>query len=327
MAWPKGKPNPAHQVLDEDTFIEEFYKMGAAAMSRKHQIDVRGIHHRRRGIEKRRGIVLTPPSRGGHVQQLDKHPASIQLGIQDGIILVGSDAHYWPGIVSTAHRAFVEFCKEYKPKVVVMNGDVMDFPSISRFEASSWLDWENRPSVADEIENAAAMLEEIKKASKGARHIFPLGNHDARLETRIASKAPELAKMKGVHLKDHFPDWEPCYAALVNNDTVIKHRMKGGIHATRNNTLNAGRTMVTGHLHSMKVTALSDYNGTRWGVDCGTMADPYGPQFSNYVELNPLDWRSGFCLLTIKKGKLLWPELVWVSGPGTIQFRGKEWSV
>jgi len=289
---------------------------------------VRGIHHRRRGIEKRRGIVLTPPSRGGHVQQLDQHPAVIQLGIQDGVVLIGSDAHYWPGIVPTAHRAFVEFCKEYKPKAVVMNGDILDFPAISRFEASSWLDWENRPNVADEIEYAASMLEEIYKASKSARHTWCLGNHDSRLETTIASKAPQLAKMKGVHLKDHFgEEWEPCYATFVNDGVVIKHRMKGGIHATRNNTLNAGRTMITGHLHSAKVTALSDYNGTRWGVDCGCIADPYGPQFSNYTELNSLDWRSAFCVATFKKGKLLWPELVWVSGPGTIQFRGKEWSV
>jgi hypothetical protein len=28
------------------------------------------------------------------------------------------------------------------------------------------------------------------------------------------------------------------------------------------------------------------------------MADPYGPQFANYTELSPLNWRSGFILLT-----------------------------
>jgi hypothetical protein len=35
----------------------------------------------------------------------------------------------------------------------------------------------------------------------------------------------------------------------------IKHRFKGGMHAPQNNTLWAGVTMVTGHLHSQKVTA------------------------------------------------------------------------
>jgi hypothetical protein len=85
--------------------------------------------------------------------------------------------------------------------------------------------------------------------------------------------------------------------------------------------------MVTGHLHSLKVMPVSDYNGTRWGVDAGTMADPYGPQFYNYTELNPVNWRSGFAMLTFKRGKLMWPETAWVSGPNAVQFRGQEWSV
>ena len=154
-----------------------------------------------------------------------------------------------------------------------------------------------------------------------------MGNHDSRFETRLAAVAPEYAEVHGVHLKDHFPNWEPCWAAFVNNHTVIKHRFKSGIHAPHNNTMWAGRSMVTGHLHSMKVMPLSDYNGTRFGVDCGTMMDPYGAQAYNYTELNPVNWRSGFVLLTFRKGELLWPEVIFVRGPGEVEFRGKVWNV
>ena len=262
----------------------------------------------------------SPTYRGGHYQQLDQHPAVVKLGIENGHILIGSDSHYWPGIVSTAHKAFLEFAKEYKPKVIIKNGDEADFPSISRHAPIAW---EQRPKVAEEIDNLKAMLSEIEKVSPKSRRIWPLGNHDSRFETRLATIAPEYANVHGVHLKDNFPKWEPCWATFINKDTVVKHRMKGGIHATRNNTLNAGRTIITGHLHSLKITPLSDYNGTRWGVDCGTMADPYGPQFVNYTELNPLDWRSGFILLTFVKGRLLAPEQIWVCGPDEIDFRGK----
>ena len=321
----KGSSNPATAKISDELFKSEFMKIGAEGMCRKYGgLLPAGIYARRRRIENREGIVLSPPRRGGHVQQLDQHPAVIQLGIQDGHILVGSDSHYWPGIVSTAHTAFLEFLREFKPKVVIKNGDEMDFPAISRH---SPIGWESRPKVSEEIDNTQAMLSEIEKLSKGARHIWPCGNHDGRFETRLATLAPEYAKVHGVHLKDHFPKWEPCWAAFVNTDTVIKHRIKGGIHATRNNTMASGRTVVTGHLHALKVAPHSDYNGTRWGVDCGTMADPYGPQFYNYTEANPMDWRSGFVLLTFAKGKLLWPELVWVSGPDTVQFRGREWRV
>jgi len=264
------------------------------------------------------------PQFGKELEKLNTHPAAINLGIENGEILIGSDCHYWPGIVSTAHRAFIEIAKDRKPKIIIKNGDVADFPQISRHAP---IGWESRPKLSVEVDNLKAMLSEVEKSSPGSRRIWPLGNHDARFETRLATQAPEYANIHGVHLKDNFPNWEPCWAVFVNSDTVIKHRMKGGIHATRNNTLNAGRTMVTGHLHSLKVTPLSDYNGTRWGVDCGTMADPYGPQFYNYTEMNPLDWRSGFVLLTFVKGRLLWPEPIWVCGPNEVQFRGKIHSV
>jgi hypothetical protein len=75
------------------------------------------------------------------------------------------------------------------------------------------------------------------------------------------------------------------------------------------------------------VDVVSDYNGPRWGVNTGMLADPYGPQFYNYTEVNAVNWRSGFALLTIKKQQLLWPEVAFVSAPNTIQFRGKEWTV
>ena len=89
----------------------------------------------------------------------------------------------------------------------------------------------------------------------------------------------------------------------------------------------AGRTIVTGHLHSLKVMPLSDLNGTRWGVDCGTMAEPYGPQFEDYTEDNPRSHRSGFIVLNFEDGVLRWPEIVHVVGDGVVDFRGRTWNV
>ena len=315
--------HPNKKISSED-FIRDFPLIGGGGISRKYGMTERKVYERRHEIQKQRGISITPPTRGGHVQQLDQHPSVVKLGIEDGHVLIGSDSHYWPGIVSTAHNAYLEFCLEFKPKVVIKNGDEADFPAISRHAPIAW---ETRPTVADEIDNLKAMLSEIEKVSPKARHIWPLGNHDARFETRLATVAPEYANVSGVHLKDNFPKWEPCWASFINDDVVVKHRIKGGIYAPRNNTLFAGRSVFTGHLHSLKVWPHSDYNGTRWGGDSGTMADPYGPQFHNYTEINPLDWRSGFLLLTFVKRKLLWPEPVWISAPGTVQFRGKEWRV
>jgi hypothetical protein len=150
---------------------------------------------------------------------------------------------------------------------------------------------------------------------------------NSRYESRLAAIAPEYARVHGVHLKDHFPDWTPCWSVWINNDVVIKHRFKSGIHATHNNALWSGKTIVTGHLHSLRVTPLSDYTGTRYGVDCGTLADPYGPQFVHYTEDNPVNWRSGFVVLTFYRGRLLWPEVVHVIDEGQVTFRGRVYEV
>lgn len=284
------------------------------------QISLRNTLARRRRIEERHNVILLSSNNKTRHFELEDHPAIVNLNIDDGVVLVASDCHYWPGIITTAHQAFVQFCRELNPKAVIMNGDVLDGALISRHPP---IGWEKRPNLIQELECCQSRLSEIENAAPNAEKIWTLGNHDARFETRLASVAPEFAEVHGVHLKDHFPNWLPAWSCWVNGDVVVKHRFKGGLHATHNNTVSAGKTMVTGHLHSLKVTPYSDYNGTRWGVDTGTMAPAYGPQTSDYCETNPVNWRQGFVVLTFHNGRLLWPELVHVCGPDEFEFRGR----
>ena len=242
--------------------------------------------------------------------------------LDNGVILAFSDPHYWPGIKSTAHRAFLKFCRNMKPVCVINNGDALDGAQISRWPR---IGWDSRPTVIQELEAVTERLQEIEEAA-GTRNLYwNLGNHDARFETFLAAKAPEFQGVSGFHLKDHFPMWLPSWSIWVNDTLVVKHRFKSGIHATHNNAMWAGKSMLTGHLHSLKVTPLSDYNGTRFGIDSGTLAQPYGPQFEDYMEDNPGNHRSGFVVLTFWKGRLLWPELAHVldEDSGLVQFRGQ----
>ncbi|MDQ3014188.1 MAG: metallophosphoesterase [Acidobacteriota bacterium] len=291
-------------------------------MSKKTGIPERLIYQLRISIEKRIGrqlvapeSVKNPSSRVGI-----SHPGRICLDIKDGVVLVGGDGHYWPGPASTAHRAFVKFCKIHKPAVVVMNGDAFDGSGISRHPP---IGWESLPTVQEELEAVQERLSEIEKAAFKARKIWTLGNHDGRFETRLATVAPEYGRVHGFHLKDHAPQWETAWACWINDSVVVKHRYKGGVHASHNNTIAAGKSMVTNHLHSAKVTPYNDYNGVRYGVDTGCIADPDGMQFLDYTEDSPKNWRSGFCVLTFKAGELLLPELVLVWDEKTVQFRGE----
>lgn len=311
---------PASTLSDAE-FTEIFRQCGASAMAKKVGLSVRGIHARRARIEQRTKEPVRAETGDPRVQEgPEQHDARLKFDIQDGVVLVASDAHYWPGIVTTAHKAFVKFCKTMKPKAVVMNGDVLDGATISRHAP---IGWESRPKLVDEIDACKARLFEIEKAAKDAHKIWTLGNHDARFETRLATVAPEYALVNGVHLKDNFPDWQNCWSAWFTDTLVVKHRNKSGIHAPHNNTMWAGKSIATGHLHSLKVMPITDYNGTRWGVDTGTLAEPGGPQFVDYLEGGAVNWRSGFAVFTFRGGRLMWPELCSVIGPDMVDFRGE----
>jgi hypothetical protein len=314
---------PAPLLKDAD-FIE-LWKVhkSAAAVAEVTGMGVRAVKGRRRRIEQRRNINLEaddPKARTfSHLGQVE-YKANHQLGIENGIIIAGSDAHIWPGPYTTAFRAFIKFIKELQPKAVIANGDMLDGASISRHPP---IGWEKGPSLIEELKACQIALGDVEDAAGRAKLIWPLGNHDSRLSSRLATVAPEYANVHGTQLKDHFPAWTPCWATWVNERFVIKHRMRNGIHAVHNNTVNSGVSIATGHLHSAKVTPFTDYNGTRFGVDLGTLAEPKGPQFVNYLEANPTNWRSAFAVFTIHKGRLLWPELVHVFESGKVEFRGK----
>lgn len=307
--------------LSEADFVSLFETIGPDKLHQKLGGSLSGIYSRRERLEQKIGRQIVAPKAGYRSTRSGiAHPAHLPLDIKDGVVLVGSDCHYWPGIITTAHRGFVRFCEELRPKAVILNGDVLDGAGISRHPP---IGWEDRPTLEQEIETCKERLHEIRRASPAAEHIWTLGNHDGRFETRLATVAPEYAKVHGVHLKDHFPKWAPCWSVLINGKVVVKHRWKGGDHATWNNAIRSGLTMVTGHLHKGEVRPYSDYTGIRWGCDTGTMAEPYGPQFTDYMENAPANWRSGFLVMTFCGGELLDPEFVRVRADGELVFRGK----
>ncbi len=282
-------------AISDDEFMELWrLHKSAAAVSDIVGVSRQAVFRRRRRIEKRTGVPLEAKDimrAHNWIATAHDHAARYFLGIENGSVIVFSDAHFWPGIRTTAFKGLLWAIKELQPKAVINNGDAFDGASISRHPR---IGWDSKPSVIEELKACEMYLGEIEdeaqKARKNMKLVWALGNHDARFENRLANNVPEFMHVGGFKLKDHFPAWIPCWSCWPTESVVVKHRMKGGIHATHNNTVNAGKTIVTGHLHSLKVTPFSDYNGERFGVDTGTLAEPAGPQFVDYLEDNPTNW-------------------------------------
>jgi predicted phosphodiesterase len=314
----------AAYFLTDDQFIASWQELGSPhAFAQKHKMDVRSVYNRRRSIESRLNIKLptTKDQRYSPLRKLEEVIGNARRGItmEKGRVVVFSDAHFWPDDYTTAYKALLEIIKEFKPKVVVANGDVFDGSQNSRHPR---IGWSKSPSVKEELEACQDFMGNIEKTSKGAKLVWTMGNHDARFETFLAAQVPQYEGIPGFTLKDHFPMWQPCWSYWVNEDTCIKHRWKGGFGAGRANALNAGVNMITGHTHNLAVQPITDYNGTRYGVQTGTLADPNGEQFVHYTEDGPKDWRSGFALLSFERGRLMLPELIQVCGEDEYEFRG-----
>lgn len=253
-----------------------------------------------------------------------RHAVRRGIDMQNGKVLVFSDAHFYPDDTTTAYRALLDIIKAHKPEVIICNGDAFDGSRISKH---SRIGWQHTPTVKEELDAVKYYLGEIEKISRFKSNlIWCLGNHDARFETMLSNtSAHNYEGVEGFTLKDHFPLWQPCWSYWINEDTVIKHRWKGGRYAGSNNTTYSGTNIVTGHTHQLKVEPFTDYRGTRYGVQTGCLAYPKGDQFIDYCEDNPVDWRSGFVMLTFHEGKLLMPELIQVfdEKEGLYEFRGK----
>ena len=314
-------PRDHAKKCSDDEFIRLFTRHGATETARILGVIERGVYARRRALEGRFSSAMVPPSK----KSID-HPYRTPLSIRNGTVLIGSDLHIWPGETSTCLRAFKKFVKDIQPTAVILNGDVMDFPRISRHPQN----WESAPDPQEEIEAAQDHLNDIvQNCKRGSHKIWTLGNHDARFEASIANAAPQFRGVKGVHLSDHFSAWQKAMSCFINEGidggaTMVKHRPKGGgMNAPRATSLNGGVSTVTGHLHSQHVRPISDYNRfDRYGVDTGCIADKEHRAFI-YTEDAPLDWRSGFALLTYREGRLMFPELITKWDDKTVQWRGQ----
>ena len=312
-------------MITDEEFIELWSNNPSIVdMSKITGVSIRNVAARRRRIEERHSVKLA----GGSIKSPDfqvtyaQNNIRTKVDLHNGVIVVASDCHYWPGIVSTAHRALVKIIDDLKPKMVVINGDAFDGASISRHPP---IGWAVTPSVKQELEACQERITEIEDAAKQAKLQWTWGNHDMRFNTRLSCQVGDTFKgIVGMNLTDHFAKWKFSTSIMVNNKCMIKHRWHNGIHAVYNNTVKSGTSIVTGHLHSLKVTPWTDYTGTRYGVDTGTLACPTGDQFE-YTEDNSVNHRSGFAVLTFYNGKLMPPELCEVvnEDEGLVYFRGQ----
>lgn len=241
-------------------------------------------------------------------------PQMIAHDVADCCVLVGGDLHIWPGEVPLMWKAFCSVAHQLRPTAIVLNGDMIDGARVSRHGA---LLGARAPKIDEEID---ALHDALRMLPHAELQLWPVGNHDQRVNTYLANAASELDVYVG-RLEDRFPQWEFCYGATLC-DVEVRHRFRGGIHAGWNNALHAGISVITGHTHQLQITAVRNRNGSHWGVEAGMLGDPRSRAFE-YHEGAPSRAHEGFVVLTFDEdGKLMPPEFCEMVR-GRPVFRGK----
>jgi hypothetical protein len=243
------------------------------------------------------------------------YPQVLTEEVTDGCVLVGGDAHIWPGVNTLMMKAFIKIAKLVKPCIICLNGDIIDGARVSRHGATLG---SAAPKVSAEIDAAKAWMDQLPKTE---RRIFTIGNHDMRVDNYLANQASELEDYAG-RLADRFPLWEFCYSFQINDDVEIRHRFRAGIHAAYNNAQVSGWTTVTNHTHAQQCTAVRNRRGSHWGVETGMLGDPNHKAFQ-YGEGATSRAHPGFALLSFDENGYLMPPEFCQMVNGRPVFRGK----
>jgi len=322
------------KVSDEE-FLKAWSDSGGSPIevSRILDLSIRNVYSRRNNLEAKLGTLL-PTETPKAIRNDPSHAKMIlssrrdvhRLEIENGVIIVGSDAHYSPGHTPVAHKALCNVVADLKKDVaaIILNGDILDGGGISRHPR---IRWQKRHSVKDELEVVKERLGEIEKIRPAGAHLVrTYGNHCARFETRLANQVPEYEGIGGFLLRDHLPLWHDADRVDINDDTVVLHDWHSGVHSGWNDTLKGGCNVITGHTHELGCKAHRGFKDTHYGIKTGMLADEFQDEFEYRLGKPGLNWQSGFAVLTWVDGMMLFPEFAAVRDDGKCYFRGTRYA-
>lgn len=102
-------------------------------------------------------------------------------------VLVTSD-HHAPRHEKRMHELICLWIKEHQPDWIIVNGDLLDFPSVSTHRTED----EYNHSVNECLKAGLRILRDYREAAPNARMTYQRGNHEARLDFRQQDKMPEI---------------------------------------------------------------------------------------------------------------------------------------
>jgi predicted phosphodiesterase len=193
-----------------------------------------------------------------------------------------------------ALQAALRFGYDEDIDCILINGDLADFYSISRFNKVA-----KHRDLEAEVYSVVQFLKGLRKAFPNTPIYLKLGNHELRLETYLNDNASDLAWYSKLSLEELF-ELKTMGIETISDKRVMKYGQlyiihgheyggKGAVNVARNLLLKAFDNILCGHFHRMDEAYWTPISGDSigsWvtGCLCGLRPD--------YMPLN--NWVHGF---------------------------------
>ncbi len=220
------------------------------------------------------------------------------------------------GIIADPHIPFHDLratevaltrLQDEKVDALIINGDLIDFYTISRWEKSPTI-----TSMQEELEQTREFLRVLRREFPGVQIVWKLGNHDERWERYLQLKAPVLCDEAFVSYEHVFglnelnihlsPRTERIQVGQIS--VIHGHEfwgsISGAVNAARGLFLKAKTNAMCGHLHHTSEHPETNLEGKLvacWSLGALCQLHPY------YAPINK--WNHGFAIINNRADSML----------------------
>ena len=185
---------------------------------------------------------------------------------------------------------------------ILLNGDVIDFYGISRFNKDP-----KRMPIESEIDIVKAFLSLLKDEFPGVRIIYKFGNHERRLKTYLQTQADALTGLRCLALEQlleldelgiEYLKMERCLLGklTVLHGDELPHGMGMPVNPARGVFLRAKDSTLVGHHHQVSEHSEGTISGKSiacWSTGCLCDLSP------DYLYYGGLKWKHGFAIVEV----------------------------
>lgn len=236
-----------------------------------------------------------------------------------------------------ALKAVVQFIIDTQPDEVLHIGDLMDYPSPSRWTKGTAEEFALR--IKPDSEQAKKrFLAPLRAGYDGPIGVHE-GNHDARPREYLGKFAPALIEYEDQFRFENLLDFDGFGVSVlpefykVAPGWISTHGHRGGVRLSQkasdtayNAMMRFNTSVIIGHTHRQGIKPHTfGYDGNQrvlWSLEVGNLMNM---RLAQYLKGATANWQSGFALLTVD-GSHVKPELVPVVG-GRFSVDGNVWEV